>query len=107
MNAVITQNPKSRSHTIIAAVVAGINEQRRAELRLLTSQGWISVGSVTVPPNHPVPTVGAVVAIKHRFTALEPKVLYQPIYLGQRKDVEQHECILSQLKFKAVDSEAE
>ena len=27
--------------------------------------------------------------------------LYQPVYLGARQDIEQHECVLSQLKYKA------
>ena len=97
MNAMLIRTPQNQSAATIAAVVAGINGQRSAELRLLSSQGWISIGRVNVPPNHPVPVVGAVVAIKHRFTTPEPKVLYQPRYLGQRQNIELHECIMAQL----------
>ena len=97
MNALITHQPKSQSHTTIAAVVAGINAQRSAELRLLTSHGWAVVGRVTVPTNHPVPAVWAVVAIQHRPASPEIRALCQPRYLGQRRDVEVHECIMAQL----------
>ena len=97
MNAILIRKPQNQSHATLAAVVAAINGKRSAELRLLTSQGWISVGRVTVPPNHPVPAVGAVVAIQHRPTAPECKALCQPRYMGQRRDIELHDCIMAQL----------
>jgi hypothetical protein len=31
--------------------------------------------------------------------------LYQPVYLGVRTDVEPHECVVSQLKYKGEDDE--
>jgi hypothetical protein len=31
--------------------------------------------------------------------------LYQPVYLGARQDIEQHECVLSQLKYKGIGEE--
>jgi bifunctional non-homologous end joining protein LigD len=60
----------------------------------------VPVGNVTIPPNHPVPEVGAVVDVRFLYAFKESNSLYQPVYLGQRKDIEPHECILSQLKFK-------
>ena len=93
----LIQKPKSQSQATLAAVVAGVNAQRSAELRLLTSHGWAAVGRVTVPANHPVPTVGAVVAIQHRPANPEIRTLCQPRYLGQCRDVEMHECIMAQL----------
>ena len=97
MNATRIQKPKSQSQATLAAVVAGVNAQRSAELRLLTSQGWIAVGRVTVPPNHPVPTIGAVVEIQHGLATPDTRVLHQPRYLGQRRDMEPHECLMAQL----------
>ena len=97
MNAVLVQKNKCQSHLTLSAVVAGINAQRSAELRLLTSQGWIAIGSIPIPHNHPVPAVGAVVAIQHRPAAPESKALCQPRYLGQRRDMEPHECLMAQL----------
>ena len=35
----------------------------------------------------------------------ESNALYQPVYLGLRTDVEQHECVLSQLKYKGISEE--
>jgi hypothetical protein len=44
--------------------------------------------------------------LKHKFYAFkESNARYQPVFLGVRKDVEVHECVLSQLKYKADDSE--
>src|SRR5690349_7735538 len=97
MNAMLIQTPKAQSHATLAAVVAGINAQRSAELRLLTSHGWAVVGRVTVPAKHPVPAVGAVVAIQHLPANAESKTLCQPRYLGPRRDIEMHECIMAQL----------
>ena len=87
-------------------MVSKINAQRSVEIRLLNGQGWIPVGNVTIPPNHPVPKVGAVVEVRYLYAFRESRSVYQPTYLGERKDIEQHECIVSQLKFKAEDEEA-
>ena len=35
----------------------------------------------------------------------ESDVLYQPVYLGRRDDVDAAECTVSQLKYKAEDDE--
>jgi bifunctional non-homologous end joining protein LigD len=39
--------------------------------------------------------------------ATDAGILYQPTYLGERTDIEQHECVRSQLKFKPAAEEAE
>jgi bifunctional non-homologous end joining protein LigD len=98
---------KHKFYATLSAVVANINGQRSVELRLLNCKGWIPVGNVTIPPNHPVPAVGAVVEVRYLYAYRESNSLYQPIYLGQRKDVEQHECIMAQLKYRSTDPEAE
>jgi bifunctional non-homologous end joining protein LigD len=98
---------KHKFYTTLSAVVAKVNQQRSVELRLLNCQGWVLVGNVTVPPNHPVPPVGAVVDIRYLYAFRESNSLYQPIYLGRRTDIEQHECITAQLKFKPADPEEE
>lgn len=83
----------------LSAVVAKLNQQRSVAVRLLDQEGWQPVGNVTIPPNHPVPSVGAVVEIRYLY-AVPDGSLYQPVYLGERSDVEPHECVVSQLKFK-------
>jgi bifunctional non-homologous end joining protein LigD len=96
---------KHKFYATLSAVVAKINAQRSVELRLLNCKGWISVGNVTIPPNHLVPPVGTVVEIRYLYGFKESNSLYQPSYLGVRKDLEPHECIMAQLKFKAGEGE--
>ncbi|MGH7973296.1 MAG: RNA ligase family protein, partial [Limisphaerales bacterium] len=98
---------KHKFYATLSAVVSRINPQRSFELRLLNCQGWIVIGNVTIPPNHPVPPVGAVVEVRYLYAFKESNSLYQPTYLGQRTDIEPHECISAQLKFKPADREEE
>ena len=90
-----------------SAVVAKINDRRSVELRLLNGQGWIPVGNVTIPANFNIPAVGEVVECRYLYAFAESNALYQPVYLGPRQDIEQHECVLSQLKYKALVEEVE
>jgi bifunctional non-homologous end joining protein LigD len=89
----------------LSAVVAKVNAQRSVEVRLLNGDGWVTAGNVTIPPNHQVPMVGAVVEIKYLYAMPGSGCLYQPVYQGVRTDVEKHECVVSQLKFKGEDDE--
>ena len=105
-----TRDGDQRKHKFVAtlsAVVARINAQRSVEVRLLNGKGWICVGNVTIPPNQSVPKVGDVVEIRYLYAFKESNALYQPVYLGVRNDVEQHECVVSQLKFKAEEDDEE
>jgi bifunctional non-homologous end joining protein LigD len=96
---------KHKFYTTCSAVVSKINDRRSVELRLLNGQGFHPVGNVTIPANHAVPEVGAVVEVRFLYAFKESNALYQPVYLGPRKDVEAHECVLSQLKYKASGSD--
>jgi bifunctional non-homologous end joining protein LigD len=98
---------KHKFYATLSAVASKLNPRRSVELRLLNCIGWVPVGNVTIPVNHPVPSVGAVVEVRYLYAFKESKSLYQPTYLGMRQDIEQHECILSQLKFKADAAEGE
>jgi bifunctional non-homologous end joining protein LigD len=89
----------------LSAVVGKINAQRSVELRLLTSDGWVPAGNVTIPPNHSVPKVGTVVEVRYLYALPGSGCLYQPVYLGVRTDVEQHECAVSQLKYKSDEED--
>lgn len=83
----------------LSAVVTMINTQRSVGLSLLGEDGWQSVGNVTIPPNHDVPSIGAVVEVRYLYAA---PAQVQPVYLGERSDVEAPECVTAQLKFKAT-----
>ncbi len=88
----------------LSAVVAKINAQRSVGLRLLNHEGWQAIGNVTIPANHQVPAVGAVVETRY-LHAYRDGSLFQPVYLGERSDVRQEECVVSQLKFKRDEDE--
>jgi bifunctional non-homologous end joining protein LigD len=87
----------------LSAVVSKINVQRSVEIRLLDNEGWHPSGNVTVPANHSIPKVGDVVEVRYLYAFKESGVLFQPVYLGQRDDVDQEECLRSQLKYKAEE----
>jgi len=84
----------------LSAVVARVNRQRSVELQLIGDDGWASCGNVTIPANHKIPRTGRVVEIRYLYAFPESGVLYQPLYLGPRDDVDEDECQTSQLKFK-------
>jgi len=87
--------------TTLSAVVAKINVQRSVELGLFNGRSLVSCGNITIPANHEIPTVGTVVDARYLYAAEDSGVLYQPVYLGPRDDVDPGECLVSQLKFKA------
>jgi len=89
----------------LSAVVARVNRQRSVALQLLSQDGWVTCGNVTIPANHKIPQAGQVVEVRYLYAFKESGVLYQPVYLGPRDDVDDGECLTSQLKFKAEDSE--
>ena len=89
----------------LSALVAKVNAQRSVEIRLLGKDGWVTAGNVTIPPNHRLPAVGQVVEVRYLYAFPESGIVYQPVYLGPRTDVEATECIVAQLKFKAADTE--
>lgn len=85
----------------LSAVVTTVNQQRSVGVSLLGDQGWQPVGNVTIAANHDVPAAGDVVEVRYLYAA-EGGSLYQPVYLGRRCDVEPHECVTAQLKFKTT-----
>jgi len=85
----------------LSAIVAKVNTQRSVEISLLKGRSLISCGNVTIPANHEVPPAGAIVEVRYLYAFPDSLALYQPVYLGQRDDVEPGECLASQLKFKA------
>jgi bifunctional non-homologous end joining protein LigD len=85
----------------LSAVVARINAKRSVELSLFQGRSLVSCGNVTIPANHEIPQVGTVVDVRFLYAFRESGVLYQPVYLGPRDDVDPGECLVSQLKYKA------
>ena len=65
--------------------------------------GFVEVGNVTLPPNFAVPESGTLVEIRYLY-AFVGGSLFQPVYLGQRTDVDVADSIKS-LKFKQGEDE--
>ncbi len=85
-----------------SAKVVKVNDKRSVEVAVLTTSGeWRGVGNVTIPANHTIPEVGAIVEVRYLY-AYPGGCLYQPVYLGERSDTDADECKESQLKYKAV-----
>jgi len=89
----------------LSALVAKVNRQRSVEISLLGHNGWQTAGNVTIPPNHKIPQAGDVVEVQFLYAHRASDVLYQPVYLGPRDDVDSSECTVSQLKYKPTDEE--
>jgi bifunctional non-homologous end joining protein LigD len=94
---------KHKFYATASCVVARINAQRSVEVRLLGDDGWMVCGNVTIPPNHIIPAVGKVIEVRYLYAIRQSNALHQPVYLGPRSDVDQEECLLTQLKFKPDD----
>ncbi len=90
----------------LSAVVTTINAQRSVTVSLLDpDSGWHEAGNVTIPANHKVPACGTVLEIRYLYSFPQSRKLFQPVYLGERKDVDQIECTMGQLKFKPMEEE--
>ena len=86
----------------LSAVVAKVNTRRSVEISLFKGRSLVSCGNVSIPANHEIPPVGAVVEVRYLYAYRDSLALFQPVYLGPRDDVEPGECLVSQLKYKAV-----
>jgi len=84
-------------------IVSGINGKRSVSLKLIDSDS--ACGKVTIPANHPVPRVGAVVEVRYLYAFRESGCLYQSVYLQRCDDTDPSDCRTSQLKFRAQDAE--
>jgi bifunctional non-homologous end joining protein LigD len=65
--------------------------------------GFVEVGNVAIPPNYSIPETGALVEVQYLY-AYPGGSLYQPVYLGERKDVDCADSAKS-LKFKQGEDE--
>jgi len=96
---------KHKFTATLSAVVAKLNQQRSVELRLIGKSGWGTAGNVTIPANQSIPQIGDVVEVRYLYAFPESGVLYQPVYLSRRTDIDAAECMVTQLKFKPTEEE--
>lgn len=84
-----------------SCLVERVNTGKRSvSLVLLGEAGEsIGVGNVTIPPNFTIPSPGAVVEVQYLYVPKKGGSLYQPVYLGERTDIERAACTVGQLKY--------
>lgn len=71
--------------------------KRSVSVRVFDADGKpVPIGRVTVPPNYPMPSVGALVEVEYLYAV---RSLFQPVYLGERRDQDLDDCTLTQIKF--------
>jgi len=81
-----------------SVLVTAINGPRSIGIGFIDHSG--TAGNVAIPSNHSVPKIGAVVEVRYLYAMPESLALYQPVYLGERDDIEPSECRSGQLKFR-------
>lgn len=89
-------------------LVGGVNGSRRSvELHGLDDAGNpVALGSVTIPVNFNVPTVGAIVEVRYLY-AYPGGSLFQPVYRGERTDQPREACTTAQIKLKAAHKDVD
>jgi bifunctional non-homologous end joining protein LigD len=91
---------KLKFHETASFIVTKVNGKRSVSLMVFDGDKVVPVGNVTIPPNHEVPQVGAIVEARYLY-AYRGGSIFQPMYLGVRDDIRAEECTVSQLKYKA------
>jgi bifunctional non-homologous end joining protein LigD len=82
-------------------VVTRVHSTKRSvSLGLYTDTAVVDAGNVTVPPNQPIPAVGAVIEVRYLYAFRQSGVIYQPVLVGERDDIEATECTIHQLKYR-------
>lgn len=68
-------------------LVTSVSNKRSVGIGLMNGSDVVEVGNVTIPVNYEIPTVGKYVEVKYLY-AFSGGSLIQPVYLGERDDVE-------------------
>jgi ATP-dependent DNA ligase len=83
-----------------SVIVSKLNHKRSVDIELADGT---RIGSVSIPPNKPVPPVGAIIEVEYLYCQGS---LVQAVYKGVRTDVEREACNRAQIQFKrGVDPE--
>ena len=101
---------KHKFYATASFIVWQVNKRRSVSLALwgiskatfTPTPVQVTVGNVTIPPNHTIPKVGAVIEVRYLYAFKESGIIYQPVYLGQRTDIEPEQCRVEQLKYKST-----
>ncbi len=78
-----------------SVIVAAVNEGVRSVR--IKAVGDTPLGNVSIPVNKAIPRPGSVIEVKYLYW-YRGGSLYQPVYLGMRRDIEPGDCTTAQLK---------
>ena len=93
---------KFKFYATASCLVLKKNAKRSVALGIMDGTGAIiGIGNCTIPPNKDVPAADSIIEVRYLY-AYKGGSLYQPTYLGLRDDVDSDECLIDQLKYKAV-----
>jgi len=73
-------------------------------MSLLEDGKEVFVGNVTISVNKDIPKEREIIEVKYLY-AYRGGSLYQPSFLQVRKDVDEKECLMSQLKYKQEENQ--
>lgn len=80
--------------------VASHNDKRSVAMEVLDGDTWVGVGNVTISPSMTVPPVGGLIDVKYLY-AHRGGALFQPQYLRDRFDLDESDCTIDKLHYKA------
>lgn len=96
---------KHKFYASASFIVGKVNAKRSVMLQLHSGHVLFNSGNCTIPANRPVPQEGAIVEIRYLYAFKESGCIYQPIYLGERDDIDPAECTMDQLKYKSTGTD--
>jgi bifunctional non-homologous end joining protein LigD len=96
---------KAKFYKELSARVASCHPSKRSiGLELLDDTGkWVFMGNCTIGGTKPIPAEGTICEIKYLY-AYKGGALYQPSFKEPRDDVDESECLMSQVKYKAEEN---
>lgn len=96
---------KYKFYKTASFIVSRVNDKRSVGLELMWLGKKLEAGNVTIPANHEIPAAGEVVEVRYLYAFKNSGIIFQPVYLGKRSDINPEECLNSQLVFKAEEEE--
>jgi len=87
--------------TVSVRVTRGRAGKQSIGMELLDGDKWIFVGNCTTL-NKTI-SIGSICEVKYLYVQGKGGHLYQPVYLCQRDDVDESECVINQLKYKSEE----
>jgi len=92
---------KFKFYATATVEVVKLNATKRSVLVRVYKDGQpVTVGNVTIPPNHDVPASGDLIEVRYLYAYPGAGSLYQPTYVGKREDQGIEDCEITQLKYK-------